>query len=65
MPPIVLSAPELADRLDVSYESILNWARKGSIPSIRDGRNRLIFNLDAVLNALRNTGSADADGGNS
>ncbi len=53
MPPVLLGARELARRLDVSYETVLGWSRRGLIPSLRDGRNRLLFNLDAVLLALR------------
>ncbi len=53
MPPILLSARELAARLDVSYDTVLGWARRDEIPSIRDGRNRRLFNLDSVLSSLR------------
>ena len=63
MPPILLSARELADRLDVSYDTILGWARRDEIPSIRDGRNRRLFNLDSVLSALRPLASSEAETG--
>jgi excisionase family DNA binding protein len=53
MPPVLLTAHELANRLDVSYETVLGWARRDEVPSIRDSRNRVLFNLDAVLTALR------------
>jgi excisionase family DNA binding protein len=53
MPPILLNARELAARLDVRYDTVLGWARRDEIPSIRDGRKRRLFNLDSVLNALR------------
>jgi excisionase family DNA binding protein len=53
MPPILLNVRELAARLDVSHETILGWARRDEIPSLRDGRNRRLFNLDSVLAALR------------
>jgi excisionase family DNA binding protein len=53
VPPVLLTARELAKRLDVSHETVLAWARREAIPSIRDGRNRLLFNLDSVLLALR------------
>ena len=62
MPPILLSARELAQRLDVSYETILSWTHRGKIPTIRDGRNRLIFNLDTVLKSLRAGVPADPEG---
>jgi excisionase family DNA binding protein len=61
MPPILLSARELAQRLDVSYETILSWTHRGKIPTIRDGRNRLIFNLDTVVKSLRDGAPADPE----
>lgn len=62
MSPILLSARELAQRLDVSYETILSWTHRGKIPTIRDGRNRQIFNLDTVLKWLRARVPADPEG---
>jgi excisionase family DNA binding protein len=53
MPPIFVDARDLAGRLDVGYDTVLAWARRGKIPHIRDGRNRLLFNLDTVLESLR------------
>ena len=53
MPPIFLDARELAERLDVSYDTVLTWVRRGKIPHVRDGRGRLLFNLNAVLETLR------------
>jgi excisionase family DNA binding protein len=53
MPPIFVDARELAERLDVSYDSVLTWVRRGEIPHIRDGRGRLLFNLNTVLQTLR------------
>jgi excisionase family DNA binding protein len=53
MPPVLLTARELAERLSVSYESVLQWARRDEIPCIRDGRKRVLFNLDRVLTAMR------------
>lgn len=50
---ILLTPRELAQRLDLSYETVLSMARRDEIPSIRDSRNRLVFNLDSVLQALR------------
>jgi excisionase family DNA binding protein len=52
MPPVFVSAHDLADRLDVTYDTVLTWARRGKIPHVRDGRGRLLFNLDSVLEAL-------------
>jgi excisionase family DNA binding protein len=53
MPPIFVDARELAERLDVTYGTVLSWVRRGRIPHIRDGRGRILFNLNAVLEALR------------
>jgi len=53
MPPIFLDARELAERLDVSYDTVLTWVRRGKVPHVRDGRGRLLFNLNAVLETLR------------
>jgi excisionase family DNA binding protein len=52
MPPIFLDARGLADRLDVTYDTILTWVRRGKVPHVRDGRGRLMFNLDSVIEAL-------------
>jgi excisionase family DNA binding protein len=53
VPPIFVDVRDLAERLDVNYETVLTWVRRGQIPHIRDGRNRLLFNLNTVLDALR------------
>jgi excisionase family DNA binding protein len=63
MPLVLLTPRELAKRLDVSYETVLAWARRDEIPSIRDGRNRVLFNLDSVLTALRPGAATDPEGG--
>jgi excisionase family DNA binding protein len=64
MPPIFVNARELAARLDVGYETVLAWVRRGKVPHVRDGRGRLLFNLNAVLDALRPASSAaDGQGG--
>jgi excisionase family DNA binding protein len=55
MAPAFLSARNLADRLDVSYSTLLTWVRRGRVPHIRDGRGRLLFNLNSVLESLRET----------
>lgn len=60
MPPIFVNARDLAERLDVRYETVLTWVRRGKVPHVRDGRGRLLFNLDSVLKALR---PADPDEG--
>jgi excisionase family DNA binding protein len=53
MPPVFVDTRELAERLGVSYPTLLEWVRRGKIPHVRDGRRRLLFNLTAVLDALR------------
>jgi excisionase family DNA binding protein len=53
MPPIFVDARDLAERLDVDYATVLAWVRRGKLPHIRDGRNRLLFNLNTVLESLR------------
>lgn len=52
MPPVPLTARELAGRLDARYDDVLSWARRGVIPSIKSGGVRY-FILDQVLRALR------------
>jgi excisionase family DNA binding protein len=52
MPPTYLDARELAERLGVSYGTLLTWRRRGRVPSIRDGRGRYLFNLSSVFDAL-------------
>jgi excisionase family DNA binding protein len=53
MPPVFVDAHALAERLDVGYDTVLTWVRRGKIPHVRDGRGRLLFNLNSVLEALR------------
>jgi excisionase family DNA binding protein len=53
MPPIFIDARDLAERLGVRYDTVLTWVRRGRIPHVRDGRRRILFNLNAVLEALR------------
>jgi excisionase family DNA binding protein len=53
MPPVFVDARALAERLDVTYETVLTWTRRGKIPHVRDGRGRYLFNLDSVLETLR------------
>jgi excisionase family DNA binding protein len=53
MPPVFVDAHGLAERLDVSYETVLTWVRRGKVPHIRDGRGRVMFNLNSVIEALR------------
>lgn len=62
MPPVFVDARALADRLDVRYETVLTWVRRGKIPFVRDGRRRLLFNLDSVLGSLRDKPEAEEQG---
>jgi excisionase family DNA binding protein len=57
MPPVFVNARDLAEQLDVSYDTVLACVRRGKIPHVRDGRGRVVFNLDAVLKTLRQTAS--------
>jgi predicted site-specific integrase-resolvase len=52
MPPVFVDARGLAGRLDVSYDTVLTWARRGKVPHVRDGRGRLMFNLNSVIESL-------------
>ncbi|MDR3638675.1 MAG: hypothetical protein P4L84_33020 [Isosphaeraceae bacterium] len=52
MPPTFFDAKTLAWRLDVSYQTLLTWTRRGKIPHFKDGRGRITYNLDSVLAAL-------------
>jgi hypothetical protein len=53
MPPVIVTAAELARSLHVTYATVLDWARRDAIPSVRDSRGRRLFVLDAVLSRLR------------
>jgi excisionase family DNA binding protein len=53
MPPVFVDAKGLAERLDVSYDTVLTWVRRGRLPHVRDGKNRLMFNLTTVIDSLR------------
>jgi excisionase family DNA binding protein len=59
MPPIFTDAHDLAVRLDVTYDTVLTWVRRGKIPHVRDGRGRLLFNLNSVLESLRRRADED------
>jgi len=48
---LLVTAPELAEKLSVCERTINNWVKMGIIPSLKIGRNRL-FNPIKVLNAL-------------
>ena len=52
MPPNLLTPQELADALSASYGDVLQWTKRGLIPSIRAGR-RHFYVLTQVTKALR------------
>jgi excisionase family DNA binding protein len=60
MPPIFVDTRALAERLDVSYDTVLSWVRRGKIPHVRDGRGRFMFNLNSVIEALREKPDSEA-----
>ena len=49
----LLDAQSLAQRLHVKTATIHAWHRRGWIPCLRAGRRPVLFDLDAVLTALR------------
>lgn len=53
MPPTMLDARELAQRLGVRPDEVLAWRRRGWIPGLKGGDGRVWFNLDQVVEALR------------
>jgi hypothetical protein len=59
--PIILDGRDLAGRVGVRYEQILEWARDGQIPCIRCGR-RVMFNLGRVLDAMAQMSHDEGDG---
>jgi excisionase family DNA binding protein len=63
MAPVFVDARGLAERLYVSYDTVLGWVRRGRIPHVRDGRGRLLFNLNAVLAALLQSPQEDSKSG--
>jgi excisionase family DNA binding protein len=46
-----MTGRELAETLGERYETVMEWARLGRIPSLKSG-HRVWFNLDRVLEAL-------------
>ena len=51
MPARWMTGRELAETLGERYETVMEWARLGQIPSLKSG-HRVWFNLDRVLEAL-------------
>jgi predicted site-specific integrase-resolvase len=59
--PIILDGRDLAARVGVRYEQVLEWARDGQIPCIRCER-RVMFNLGRVLDAMAQMSQGEGDG---
>lgn len=53
MPPVFVDASELAQAMGVTVATVQSWARQGKIPHLRDSKRRLLFDVDAVRDALR------------
>ena len=49
----IVTAEVLAKRLHVKTETIRDWRRRGLIPALRATGRPLLFELDAVLAAMR------------
>jgi excisionase family DNA binding protein len=49
----LLTTSQLAERLQVSKDTILGWARSGVIPEIRISAKVRRFSLDDVVKAIR------------
>ena len=48
----------LAERLGVSANTVLKWARQGKIPAIRVSRKVVRFHYDSIVAALRKKATA-------
>lgn len=57
MPPVLLDARQLGQRLDASYFEVLDWARRDVIPCIKVG-GRYFFDLKKVVMALNQRSTA-------
>lgn len=53
------TAAELAEHFRVRRSTILAWRRRGLIPYIRATRRPILFELDAVVDALRRRRAAE------
>lgn len=52
----LVTAEEIAERVRVQPDTVKGWGRRGIIPAVRISRQTVRFDLDAVLQALRNRG---------
>ena len=57
MPPVLLDAHQLAERLGATYHDVLKWARRDMIPCIKVG-GRYYFDLKKVAIALNQRSTA-------
>jgi excisionase family DNA binding protein len=62
MKPNFLNAHQLAEHLEVRYDTILEWAREGKIPFIKDHRGHYLFHLNRVFDALLSQQPATSNG---
>lgn len=53
----ILTAQQLAEKLQLNPETIRLWARKGLIPSLHPTPKTLRFELEPVLDALSGSAS--------
>jgi excisionase family DNA binding protein len=56
-----LTSREVAERLGVTPDTVRSWYRRGYIPAMRAGQRPLLFDFEAVTEALRER--ADRTGG--
>lgn len=54
----LLTPSAVAARLRISRDTVVRWAREGTIPCIRLSTNRLRFEWEAVVAALKQRGQA-------
>ena len=58
----LLRTPELAKELGVSEKTIANWREKKRIPFMKQSPRLIVYNLDAVMEALVKGKPSDGTG---